>query len=293
MLAFQNTRRGAAATCPACAGARSSVVGDATAKFDLPSRCRTPRRGRRPTGSRGRDRVRHRPVRRGATVERARRAVRCGCWRRSLAAPGAADRRSCDLLAAAERRQLAGRLERHGPRRCRAATLPRAVRGAGARAPRTPSRSSAATQPVATPSWTPGQPAGPPPDRAGRRAPSAGRALALPRSLELVVGLLGGAQGRRRLPAGGPELSGRADRATCCATPRACVRADDRHSAGLPATACCRCVLDDPDTAGAPTRTRAPDAAATAAAPGHPAYVIYTSGSTGRPKGVVGRAPGP
>ncbi|MEU9118235.1 amino acid adenylation domain-containing protein, partial [Streptomyces sp. NPDC048483] len=92
-------------------------------------------------------------------------------------------------------------------------------------------------------------------------------ALALPRSVELVVAVLGTMKaGAAYLPVD-PAYPGS----------RIAVMLDDARPA---------LVVDDPDlvTGTAQHPETAPDVALDAR---HPAYVIYTSGSTGRPKGVV------
>ncbi|MEV0318565.1 amino acid adenylation domain-containing protein [Streptomyces sp. NPDC050658] len=110
--------------------------------------------------------------------------------------------------------------------------------------------------------------------------PGALAAVAVPRSLDLVVTLLA------VLKAGGAYLpldpDYPADRLAYMlgdAEP-ACVIAD--HAGRVPASGVPLVALDRLDTA--PYGTYDPPRALT---PHHPAYVIYTSGSTGRPKGVV------
>ncbi|MFE6778221.1 amino acid adenylation domain-containing protein [Streptomyces sp. NPDC057702] len=111
-------------------------------------------------------------------------------------------------------------------------------------------------------------------------------AVALPRSVDLVVALLA------VLKAGGAYLpldpDYPADRLayTLRDAGPACVLTDRATHPALPATEVPALVLDDPRVRADLTRfpTTDPGRALT---PHHPAYVIYTSGSTGRPKGVV------
>ena len=110
--------------------------------------------------------------------------------------------------------------------------------------------------------------------------------LCVERSLEMVVALLGRPQGRRRLSAARPRLSGRAAAATC---------SDD---AGvrvlLTRSVLCRrpCRYRPASTASARSGTTSTPSRRTrrrriCARPEHLAYMIYTSGSTGRPKGAA------
>ncbi|MGW1993880.1 amino acid adenylation domain-containing protein [Embleya sp. NPDC001921] len=110
--------------------------------------------------------------------------------------------------------------------------------------------------------------------------------LALPRSAELVVGLLGILKaGGAYLPLDPRHPSARLDFVLADARPRLLLT-DARAAAVLPDSGIPRLFLDDvPDGSdgsdGAPTPARA------APRPDHAAYVMYTSGSTGTPKGVV------
>ena len=106
--------------------------------------------------------------------------------------------------------------------------------------------------------------------------------ICLERSVDMVVGLLGDPQGRRRVCAARPELSrgARGVHADRYAGPGA------GHSAGAPraAAALCGHVLcldrDAPSDRGAAGHRPAPVAATAESL----AYVIYTSGSTARPR---------
>ncbi|MEU8887881.1 amino acid adenylation domain-containing protein [Streptomyces sp. NPDC048442] len=110
--------------------------------------------------------------------------------------------------------------------------------------------------------------------------PGALAAVAVPRSLDLVVSLLAVLKaGGAYLPLDPDYPADRLSSMLADAEP-ACVitdRADRTPAAGVPVVA-----LDHLDTAPYPTGNPAPDLG-----PQDPAYVIYTSGSTGRPKGVV------
>ncbi|MET9183028.1 amino acid adenylation domain-containing protein, partial [Kitasatospora aureofaciens] len=111
-------------------------------------------------------------------------------------------------------------------------------------------------------------------------------ALALPRSVELVVAVLA------VLKAGGayvpidPDYP--ADRIAYTLRDSApeLLLTTTTAAARLPDPAVPLLLLDTPETAAELDRTGA-GAPAPALGPDHPAYVIYTSGSTGRPKGVV------
>ncbi|MFJ6695101.1 amino acid adenylation domain-containing protein [Streptomyces sp. NPDC091272] len=110
--------------------------------------------------------------------------------------------------------------------------------------------------------------------------PGALAAVAVPRSLDLVVSLLAVLKaGGAYLPLDPDYPADRLSYMLADAEP-ACViadRADRTPAAGIPVVA-----LDRLDTAHHPDRNPAPGLT-----PQDPAYVIYTSGSTGRPKGVV------
>ncbi|MFI0977110.1 amino acid adenylation domain-containing protein [Streptomyces sp. NPDC021093] len=110
--------------------------------------------------------------------------------------------------------------------------------------------------------------------------PGALAAVAVPRSLDLVVSLLAVLKaGGAYLPLDPDYPADRLSYMLADAEP-ACViadRADRTPAVGIPVVA-----LDHLDTAPYPTGNPAPDLT-----PQDPAYVIYTSGSTGRPKGVV------
>ncbi|MFT2014273.1 amino acid adenylation domain-containing protein [Streptomyces sp. 796.1] len=116
--------------------------------------------------------------------------------------------------------------------------------------------------------------------------PGALAAVALPRSVDLMVALLA------VLKAGGAYLpldpDYPADRLAYMlqdAAP-ACVLTDRATHGALPAHGLPALVLDDPETRAELARQQSTDPGR-ALTPHHPAYVIYTSGSTGRPKGVV------
>ncbi|MCD9193500.1 non-ribosomal peptide synthetase [Streptomyces albireticuli] len=106
-------------------------------------------------------------------------------------------------------------------------------------------------------------------------------ALALPRSTELVVAVLGVLKaGAAYLPVDPGYPEARIRFMLSDAAPKLLLT--DRPTARtLPDTGVDRWLLDDPAAPGAPQAPVRPPR------PGDPAYVIYTSGSTGRPKGVV------
>ncbi|MFI5808267.1 amino acid adenylation domain-containing protein [Streptomyces sp. NPDC051561] len=110
--------------------------------------------------------------------------------------------------------------------------------------------------------------------------PGAVAAVAVPRSLDLVISLIAVLKaGGAYLPLDPDYPSDRLSYMLADAEP-ACVladRADRVPASGIPLVA-----LDQLDTTARPTTDPVP-----ALTPQHPAYVIYTSGSTGRPKGVV------
>ncbi len=117
-------------------------------------------------------------------------------------------------------------------------------------------------------------------------------ALALPRSAELIVGLLAILKsGAAYLPLDPDYPADRLAFMLADARP-ACLITSSVIAPHLPETAAqLQLVLDDPDTAGVLARqpdTNPRDQDRTAPlSPQNPAYVIYTSGSTGTPKGVV------
>ncbi|MET9414604.1 amino acid adenylation domain-containing protein [Streptomyces klenkii] len=106
-------------------------------------------------------------------------------------------------------------------------------------------------------------------------------ALALPRSAELIVALLGVLKaGAAYLPLDPGYPDARIRFMLDDAAPKLLLT-DGPTAKALPATGVEQWLLDDPATAAAP------DAPVRPPRPDDPAYVIYTSGSTGRPKGVV------
>ena len=116
-------------------------------------------------------------------------------------------------------------------------------------------------------------------------------ALALPRSFEMVVGLLGILKaGAAYLPLDVTYPKERLAFMLADAGP-ACLLGDAATAADLPETAVPVLRLDDPAVAAALAELSDADVSDAERArpldPQHPAYVIYTSGSTGRPKGVV------
>ncbi|MGG7569783.1 amino acid adenylation domain-containing protein [Streptomyces sirii] len=115
-------------------------------------------------------------------------------------------------------------------------------------------------------------------------------ALALPRSVELMVALLAALKSGAAYVPVDPDYP--ADRIAYMLDDAAPVALLTTHdlTGRLPHTACARLVLDEPslhtELTTYPTQDLT-DAERTAALrPRHPAYLIYTSGSTGRPKGV-------
>ncbi|HET9380490.1 MAG TPA: amino acid adenylation domain-containing protein, partial [Streptomyces sp.] len=117
-------------------------------------------------------------------------------------------------------------------------------------------------------------------------------ALALPRSVDMVVALLATLKaGAAYLPL---DPAYPADRLAFMLEDAApgLLLTDTASAAGLPETGTAvTLLLDDPATAGELARQADGDVTAAERAvpldPRHPAYMIYTSGSTGRPKGVV------
>ena len=197
------TRRSRCWTARTSRSPPSSTTLD-VAKFDLTPLLSFDDAGRPGCAAR---RVRHRPVRRGHRARASPERLRCACWPRmvdSLDQPISA----VDVLTRRNASAVLRDLERH--RACRARDRRRrAVRAPGGATPdavavvaagddRAPTRELDAR----------GQPAGPPPDRPGRR-PGAVVALLLPPRRRPGRRAAGGAQGRRRLPADRPGLPGR------------------------------------------------------------------------------------
>ncbi|MEO3977764.1 amino acid adenylation domain-containing protein [Streptomyces sp. CAU 1734] len=133
-------------------------------------------------------------------------------------------------------------------------------------------------------------------ERAGRLAdwlggrgagPGSVVAVALPRSLDLVVALRAVLRaGAAYLPLDPGYPAGRLALMLADAAPAALLT-DTATLSALPLPAGGRApvlTLDGAEAAGLPPASGARQADVS---PGHPAYVIYTSGSTGRPKGVV------
>ncbi|MGI8332311.1 amino acid adenylation domain-containing protein [Actinomadura scrupuli] len=112
-------------------------------------------------------------------------------------------------------------------------------------------------------------------------------ALALPRSADLVVAVLGVLKAGAAYVPVDPDYP--ADRiAYMLEDSRPVLAVTTGAAAGVLPAGSPRIVLDEPGALDGFAGTDLVDAERTAAlAPDHPAYVIYTSGSTGRPKGVV------
>ncbi|QKW49146.1 non-ribosomal peptide synthetase [Streptomyces buecherae] len=111
-------------------------------------------------------------------------------------------------------------------------------------------------------------------------------AVALPRSVDLVVALLAVLKaGGAYLPLDPDYPAERLAYMLGDASP-ACVLTDRATHGALPETTVPALVLDDPEVRADLARFPGTDPGR-ALTPHHPAYVIYTSGSTGRPKGVV------
>ena len=99
-------------------------------------------------------------------------------------------------------------------------------------------------------------------------------AVALPRSVELMVALVGVLKAGAAYVPLDPDLPGRAAPRSSSRTPAPLLTIDADHAgADRP-----RARRRPPESTGAAAGRPRPD---------HPAYVIYTSGSTGRPKGVA------
>lgn len=117
-------------------------------------------------------------------------------------------------------------------------------------------------------------------------------ALALPRSVEMVIGLLAVLKtGAAYLPLDPDYPAERIAYMLADAAP-ACIITNSQAASKLPdGGGALRIVIDEPGVAG--NLRRCPDTNPTDAdrinclLPKHPAYIIYTSGSTGKPKGVV------
>ncbi|WP_344831150.1 amino acid adenylation domain-containing protein [Actinocorallia longicatena] len=106
-------------------------------------------------------------------------------------------------------------------------------------------------------------------------------AVALPRSIELVVGVLAVLKaGGVHLPIDPRHPSRRLDLVLADARPRLLLVAEETEKI-LPSSDVPRLRIDDTESADAPSPSVLP-----VVAPGNLAYVIYTSGSTGVPKGV-------
>ncbi|MGW1073681.1 amino acid adenylation domain-containing protein [Streptomyces sp. NPDC002537] len=116
-------------------------------------------------------------------------------------------------------------------------------------------------------------------------------ALALPRSLELTVGLLAVLKsGAAYLPLD-PGYPAERIRAVAADAAPALLVTDARTASALPDTGAAAVVLGDPATDGDLAARSAEDLTdadrQAPLTPADPAYIIHTSGSTGRPKGVV------
>lgn len=116
-------------------------------------------------------------------------------------------------------------------------------------------------------------------------------ALALPRSAELVIGVLAALKtGACYLPVD-PEYPAERLSFMLADTAPVLVLTTTETARDLPDAATARLVIDDPGTARELARQSAAEVTDADRPcrldPHHPAYVIYTSGTTGRPKGVV------
>ncbi|HEX2312418.1 MAG TPA: condensation domain-containing protein, partial [Thermomonospora sp.] len=107
-------------------------------------------------------------------------------------------------------------------------------------------------------------------------------ALALPRSIDLVVAILAVLKAGAAYVPVDPDYP--ADRiAYILDDSRPALAVTTSDAAAVLPESCPRVLLDEEPGAGLPDG----DLGDVGLCPGHPAYVIYTSGSTGRPKGVV------
>ena len=210
MLAFEARRGGRRRW--SCRGSRSTPqpVATASAKFDL-SVGLIERRAAdgTPAGHRRRAGVRHRPVRRGDR-RGARPAARSGCWRPRSRDAGQPLGEPADPGRGRARHQSCGAWNDTDAAALPAGDAAGAVRGAGGAhagrrrgGVRGRARSATPSSTRAPTGWRTSCAAW----ASGRRRWSG---CCAERSLELVVGLAGGAQGRRRLPAARPGLPGRA-----------------------------------------------------------------------------------
>ncbi|MFE1948830.1 AMP-binding protein, partial [Streptomyces massasporeus] len=112
-------------------------------------------------------------------------------------------------------------------------------------------------------------------------------ALALPRSLELVVGVLAVLKsGAAYLPLDPNYPADRLAYTVADARPTQLITTSGIASS-LPESDVPALVLDDPDTQAGLAAASVSNPTATGLRPDNAAYIIYTSGSTGRPKGVV------
>ncbi|MFB7455143.1 non-ribosomal peptide synthase/polyketide synthase [Streptomyces sp. NPDC056188] len=112
-------------------------------------------------------------------------------------------------------------------------------------------------------------------------------ALALPRSVDLVVGVLAALKaGAAYLPLDPDYPAARLEFMVRDARPKLLITSSAFDDRPLGAQEPDRLVLDSPDAADLLEALPETDPR-TVVAPDNPAYVIYTSGSTGRPKGVV------
>ena len=208
-----------------------------------------PRRG---GGLAGALELQHRPLRRrhrsrrlaghfatlldgGRRRARRRRLASCRCWPRPSASSCCVEWNDTGAAAIPARRCLHELFEAQ------------AARTPGRRGRWSPARSALTYGELDAP----GQPAGPPPARPGRRARGAGSASALERSPRAGRGAARRAQGRRRLRAARPGLPARAPGASCWRTPARAVLVTERALArSLPAAAGAALCLDADRRAG-------------------------------------------